>query len=70
MVSQLTRALWEQDILYFREALTRSHANVFHTVSEDRFNREIETLLDNLPTLTDTQNVVRRPIGTHYRLGR
>jgi hypothetical protein len=61
MASQfaITKALWEQDILHFRETLVRSHANAFHTLSEDRFNQEIDRLINGLPQLNDTQIIIQ-----------
>jgi hypothetical protein len=55
----LTSAQWQEDVKYFQEQLIRRHKNAFHHVSKEEFDRDMEQLYNDLPSLKDYQVIVR-----------
>ena len=46
---------WEEDINYFHDTLIQKHLNLFHTVSKQKFNIEIDSLISKIPELNESQ---------------
>jgi hypothetical protein len=55
----VTTAQWAEDIDFFAKKLVKKHANAFHFTTEEKFNRAIADLKNDLPGLKDHQVVVR-----------
>ncbi len=57
--ASITSARWQEDVRYFKEQLVKRHKNVFHYVSQEEFEKDIERLYNDVPSLKDYQVVVR-----------
>ena len=55
----LTHAQWQADIKYFQQELVKRHKNVFHHVSKEVFEKYVEQLYNDAPSLQDYQIIVR-----------
>lgn len=55
----LTPAQWQKDIDYFAEQLVKRHKNAFHTVSQEEFQRDVNLLRHDAPSLKPYQIIVR-----------
>ncbi|GKX31228.1 hypothetical protein SH1V18_37080 [Vallitalea longa] len=51
--------LWIEDIRYLQENLESKHKNMYHTISKEEFSKEVESLINDLPKLTDTGTIMR-----------
>lgn len=49
---------WEEDINYFHDTLIQKHLNLFHTVSKQKFNIEIDSLISKIPELNESQIIM------------
>jgi hypothetical protein len=58
-MKELTKDQWAGDIDYFAKNLVKKHGNAFHFTSEERFNRTIDSLKQDLPDLKGYEVVVR-----------
>ncbi|HMK27420.1 MAG TPA: S41 family peptidase [Chitinophagaceae bacterium] len=52
-------ARWQEDVKYFGEQLVKKHKNAFHHVSKEEFEKDIERLSNDIPSLKDYQVIVR-----------
>ncbi len=43
---------WQDDVRYLAREFPKMHPNAFHTMSEDEFENEIDTLVDAIPEMT------------------
>jgi hypothetical protein len=55
----LSQAQWRQDLQYFARELTRRHANAFHHIPREEFERAVADLDAAIPSLQDHQIIVR-----------
>lgn len=55
----ITSAQWQEDIKYFGEQLVKKHKNAFHHVSKEEFEKDIDQLYNDAPSLKDYQVIVR-----------
>ena len=55
----ISSAQWQEDVKYFQEQLVKMHKNAFHRVSKEEFEKDIELLYKDLPSLKDYQIIVR-----------
>lgn len=55
----LTASQWQEDVRYFKEQLVKRHKNVYHHVSKEEFEKDIEQLYNDVPSLKDYQVIVR-----------
>ena len=51
----ITKAQWKEDIRYYAEHIRKGHLNLFHTLSEEEFEREVYELLEAVDELTSVQ---------------
>jgi hypothetical protein len=49
---------WVKDIDYYQETLEKKHINLYHTISKNEFNSEIQNLKLELPNLSEFQIIV------------
>jgi hypothetical protein len=57
--TSLSPAQWQEDVKYFGEHLVKKHKNAFHHVSKEEFEKDIERLINDVPSLKDYQVIVR-----------
>src|SRR5258705_1184132 len=57
--TSLDPARWQEDVKYFGEQLVKKHKNAFHHVSKEEFEKDIERLSNDIPSLKDYQVIVR-----------
>src|ERR1044071_10447618 len=57
--AQTATTNWQEDISYFKEQLVKKHKNPFHHVTKDEFEKDVEKLYQDAPTLKDYEIVVR-----------
>jgi len=55
----ITSVQWQEDVKYFEEQLVKKHKNVFHHVSKEEFEKDMELLHKDVPSLKDNQIIVR-----------
>src|SRR5688572_29131105 len=57
--AQITAIQWQEDIKYFKTELAKRHMNAFHRVSKEEFEKDIDQLYKDVPSLPDYQVIVR-----------
>ncbi len=50
---------WQEDVKYFQEKLVRMHKNAFHHVSKEEFEKDMDLLYKDVPSLKDYEIIVR-----------
>jgi len=55
----LSDAAWRADVEQLKAGILRLHPDPFRHVSEDVFHASIDSLLDDIPDLSDDENMVR-----------
>ena len=55
----ITTAQWQEDIRYFKEQMVKKHMNAFHRVSKEEYEKDMEQLYNDVPSLKDYQIIVR-----------
>lgn len=55
----ITPSQWQEDVKYFQEQLVKKHKNAFHHVSKEEFEKDIELLYNDVPSLKEYQIIVR-----------
>jgi len=58
-VESLTSSNWQEDVKYFGEQLVKKHKNAFHHVSKEEFEKDVERLYNDVPSLQDYEVIVR-----------
>jgi len=58
-VAPITSSNWQEDVRYFGEQLVKKHKNAFHNVSKEEFEKDVETLYKDVPSLQDYEVIVR-----------
>jgi hypothetical protein len=56
--NELSPKLWQEDIRFFVKELKQNHINLYHSVRSSKFNQEVDSLLNELPKLTNNQVLV------------
>ena len=56
--TSLTKEQWRQDLKYLAKELPRRHANAFHTVSKEQFQRAVAELEAAIPSLPEYEILV------------
>lgn len=57
--ASITAAQWQEDVTYFKEQLVKRHKNAFHHVTKEEFEKDIEQLHNDVPSLKDYEVIVR-----------
>ncbi len=57
-LSQEESVRWREDLRYMAEEMPKTHKNLFHTVSRERFDTAIQKLHDRIPALARHQIIV------------
>src|SRR4030095_7220372 len=57
--ASITSSNWQEDVRYFGQQLVKKHKNAFHHVSKEEFERDVETLYEDVPSLQDYEVIVR-----------
>jgi hypothetical protein len=57
--ASITSSNWQEDVRYFGEQLVKKHKNAFHHVSKEEFEKDVETLYKDVPSLKDYEVIVR-----------
>ncbi|HEX8737895.1 MAG TPA: tetratricopeptide repeat protein [Pyrinomonadaceae bacterium] len=57
-VPKLTAEQWQADVRFLGEELPKRHRNAFHRMKREDFEREVKTLHDRVPTLSEDEIVV------------
>jgi len=57
--SSITSSEWQQDVAYFKEQLVKRHKNAFHHVTKTEFEKDMEQLYNDVPSLKDYEIIVR-----------
>jgi len=57
--ASITSSNWQEDVRYFGEHLVKKHKNAFHHVSKEEFEKDVETLYKDVPSLQDYEVIVR-----------
>jgi len=58
-VAVFTKDQWRQDLQYFARELPRRHANAFHSITREQFERAVADLDAAIPSLQDHEIIVR-----------
>ncbi len=53
----LTAAQWQEDIRYFKEQMVKKHMNAFHHVSKEEYEKDMEQLYNDAPSLKDYRSL-------------
>jgi len=57
--ASITPAQWQEDVTYFKEQLVKKHKNAFHHVTKEEFEKDVEKLHNDVPSLKDYEVIVR-----------
>lgn len=50
---------WMRDLEYVHDQLIEKHANVFHTISNEVYDKKFNDLIQQIPRLTDEQITIK-----------
>ncbi|QUI23025.1 hypothetical protein HZI73_12305 [Vallitalea pronyensis] len=50
---------WKEDINYLSKHLQANHKNMYHTITKEDYNKEKDTLIAELPQLTEMEKIIR-----------
>lgn len=59
---------WRDDISYYRTTLESGHIDLFHTVSREQFDQELEELASQIPARND-QQIIHELMRIHRLIG-
>jgi len=60
MATPTTRdEIWQQEVRFLEQELSRRHANAFHTISSEEFHRAADDLYSDVPGSSDDEILVR-----------
>src|SRR4030095_6690169 len=55
----ITMAQWQEDVKFFGDELVKKHKNAFHHVSKEEFEKDVEQLYNDVPSLKEYEIIVR-----------
>jgi hypothetical protein len=58
VVPKLTAEQWQADVKFLGEELPQRHRNAYHRMKREQFEREVKTLYDRIPSMSEDEIIV------------